>query len=105
MDGYVQSMLDDIHQQFIKDVELGRGDRLKQNDLIFSGLAWTGNQSLELGLIDGLGSADYVAREIIGAQTLIDYTAKPNWLDRLGQQMGASIAHALRSEVYSQHLQ
>jgi protease-4 len=104
MTGFVQNMLNDIHQQFITAVETGRGDRLKKNDLTFSGLAWTGHQSMELGLVDGLGSADYVAREIIGAKTLIDYTTKPNWLERFSQHMGASFAHALRSEIYSQQL-
>ncbi len=104
MNGFVQSMLDDIHQQFISAVEKGRGDRLKKNDLLFSGLAWTGHQSLDMGLIDELGSTDYVAREIIGAKTMIDYTTKPNWLERFGQQMGASFMHALRSEIYTQQL-
>ncbi len=104
MEAFVQDMLNDIHQQFITAVEQGRGDRLVKNDLTFSGLAWTGHQALELGLVDGLGSAAYVAREVIGAETLIDYTAKPNWLERFSQQMGASFAHALRSEVYTQHL-
>lgn len=104
MTGYMQDMLNDIHQQFISAVEKGRGDRLKKNDLTFSGLAWTGRQSLELGLIDGLGSDDYVAREIIGAQTLIDYTTKPNWFEHLSQKMAASFAHALRSEIYTQQM-
>lgn len=104
MTGFVQSMLNDIHQQFISAVEQGRGDRLKKNDMIFTGLAWTGNQSKDLGLIDGFGSADYVAREIIGAQTLVDYTAAPNWLERLSQHMGASIAHAMKSEIYTQQM-
>lgn len=104
MEGFVQSMLDDIHQQFISAVEQGRGDRLKKNDLIFSGLAWTGHQALDLGLIDDFGSTDYVAREIIKAEKLIDYTSKPNLLDRLSQRMGASIAHALRSDIYAQQM-
>lgn len=104
MTGFVQDMLNDIHQQFIAAVEQGRGDRLKKNDLTFSGLAWTGHQAKDLGLIDNFGSVDYVAREIIGAKTLIDYTTKPNWIERFSQQMGASFAHALRSEVYSQQM-
>ncbi|MFA6037201.1 MAG: S49 family peptidase [Legionellales bacterium] len=104
MEGYVQDMLNDIHQQFITAVEQGRGDRLKQNDLTFSGLAWTGHQAKDLGLVDNFGSADYVAREVIGAETLIDYTTQANWLDRLSQHMGASFAHAFRSEVYSQQM-
>lgn len=104
MTAFLQSMLDDIHQQFIHAVEKGRGDRLQKNDQIFSGLAWTGNQAMGLGLIDGLGSADHVARDIIGAQTMIDYTAKPNWLERFGQRMGASLAHAVRSEIYSHQM-
>ncbi len=102
---FLQTMLDDVHQQFIAVVKQGRGDRLKQNDLLFSGLAWTGHQAMDLGLVDGIGSADYVAREIIGAETLVDYTTQPDLLSRLSQRMGASVAHALRSEAYTPQMQ
>lgn len=101
---FLQSMLDDTHQLFINDVKEGRGQRLKENDLTFSGIAWTGHQALEQGLVDGLGGAEYVAREIIGAETLIDYTSTPNSLDRIIQQLGISFAHAFRSEMYSQQM-
>jgi protease IV len=100
----LQAMLDDIHQQFIKDVEKGRGDRLKKNDLIFSGLAWTGHQSLELGLVDNLGSVDTVARDVIGAQTQIDYTTQPGFWEQVHHQLGASFAFFLRQEVYTPKL-
>lgn len=101
---FMQTMLDDVHQQFISVVEKGRGDRLKKNDLMFSGLAWTGNQSLDLGLIDGIGNTDHVARDIIGAKTLVDYTIKPSVFEQFSHRMSAQIVHQLKSESYG-HLQ
>src|SRR5579864_1173155 len=70
---YAQSMLDDIHRQFINVVKKGRGKRLKENPDMFSGLLWTGEKSVELGLSDGIGSVDYVAREVIKAEDIVDY--------------------------------
>jgi protease-4 len=94
-----QTVLDTTHRQFIEQVRKGRGDRLKENDQLFSGLVWTGEQALDLGLIDGLGSSSYVAREIVGAEKLVDYTPKgtplEQLIDRLGVTFGKTIATQL----------
>ena len=85
-------MLNNIHQQFIDVVKAGRGDRLKSNDELFSGLVWTGEQSVELGLVDGLGSASYVAREIIGQEKIVDYTIKPDPFEQFANRLGVVMA-------------
>ncbi len=89
---HITGLLDDIHQQFIDVVKQGRGDRLKHNEKIFSGLVWTGEQSLELGLVDGLGSSSYVAREIIGAEDIVDFTPRETYLDRFAKGLGTAMA-------------
>lgn len=97
---YVKAMLDDIHGQFIQAVKDGRGKRLdsKNHPELFSGLFWTGDQALKLGLIDGLGSPLSVARELTGNANLVDYTYYPNRFEKLMQRFGASISQsALRS--------
>ena len=98
---YIQATLDQIHRQFIKVVREGRGPRLKETSETFSGLFWNGEQALELGLIDHLGSLDYLAREVIKAEEVIDYTPKENVAERLAKRFGASIGvgaiQALRS--------
>ena len=88
---HVQAMLDQIHQQFIGVVRLGRGARLKESPETFSGLFWNGEKALELGLVDKLGSLDYVAREVIHAAEVIDYTPKENVVERMAKRFGASI--------------
>ena len=88
---YIQTMLDQIHQQFISVVKTGRGDRLKETPEMFSGLFWNGEQALSMGLIDHLGNLDYVAREVIKAEEVIDYTPKENVAERLAKKFGASI--------------
>ncbi|HRD64725.1 MAG TPA: signal peptide peptidase SppA [Candidatus Competibacter sp.] len=80
---HLQGMLDAIHQQFIAAVKQGRGERLKDDPAVFSGLMWTGEQSVGLGLVDALGSSRYVAEEVIGEKTVVDYTKRTRWLDRL----------------------
>lgn len=88
---HVHSLLEAIHQQF-KDVLMQtRSDRLQTDKAIFSGLIWTGEQSLELGLVDALGSAGYVAREVIGAENIVDFTRRENYLDRFAKMLGAAI--------------
>jgi protease-4 len=94
---YLQGILDKVHQQFIDEVKEGRGDRLQQNDEIFSGLFWNGAESVELGLTDALGNADSVAREVIGAEKIVKYTAKKDLLERLADRIGASLAETLLS--------
>ena len=92
---HAQTMLDAIHQQFIKVVREGRGERLKETDEMFSGLMWTGQKSIDLGLADGFGSVEYVAREIIKAEDLVDYTPRENIAERVAKRFGATLADAL----------
>lgn len=92
---HVKTMLSQIHQQFIDTVKQGRGDKLKDNDKLFSGLIWTGEESVKLGLVDGLGSSSYVAREIIQAENIVDYTPRERLLERLADRLGASMASTL----------
>lgn len=95
---HVDKLLDNVYQQFIDVVKAGRGDRLKNDDKIFSGLVWTGEQSLDLGLVDALGSASYVAREVIGAEDIVDYTRHENVLDLFANKVGTSMANTLSSK-------
>ena len=88
---YIQSLIDQIHQQFIAVVKQGRGTRLKETPEMFSGLFWNGEQALGLGLVDHLGNLDYVAREVIKAEEVIDYTPKENVAERLAKKFGAAI--------------
>ncbi len=95
---HANKMLDNIHQQFIEVVKTGRGDRINaNNEALFSGLFWSGEQALELGLIDGLASSSKVARDIVGAEDIIDYTPRPNYLDLFAGKLGASIGEMLQS--------
>lgn len=88
---YAQSMLNQIHQQFIDVVKQGRGARLKENAQTFSGLFWTGAQAVEMGLADHLGSLDFVAREVVGATEIVDYTRRDNVAERLAKRFGAAM--------------
>jgi protease IV len=88
---FAQSMLDQIHQQFIGVVKAGRGKRLKEAPEMFSGLFWSGQQAVELGLADQLGNLDYVAREVVKAEEIIDYTRRENVAERLAKKFGASM--------------
>ncbi|WP_322009857.1 S49 family peptidase [Paraburkholderia sp. J12] len=94
MDAHAQDMLDQIHQQFIDAVKAGRGKRLHESPDIFSGLFWTGEKSVELGLADGYGDTDYVAREVIKAPDIVDYTVKQSLTDRVAKRFGAAVGSA-----------
>jgi protease-4 len=98
---FAQAMLDQIHQQFIAVVKEGRGDRLKETPETFSGLFWSGQQAVEIGLADQLGSLDFVAREVVKAEEIIDYTRRDNVAERLvkrfGVAMGAGVMSALKT--------
>lgn len=87
---YAQVMLDQIHRQFIDAVKAGRGARLKETPELFSGLFWTGQQAIELGLADQLGNLDFVAREVVKAEDLVDYTRRDNVAERLAKKFGAA---------------
>ncbi|HKC43818.1 MAG TPA: S49 family peptidase [Burkholderiales bacterium] len=90
-----KELLGEIHQQFIDVVRKGRGKRLQESPDLFSGLIWTGAKSVELGLTDGLGSVDYVAREVIKAEQIVDYTQKENIAERVAKRFGAGVAQTL----------
>jgi len=91
---YLKGVLGELHTQFIAQVREGRGVRLKETDGLFSGLIWSGEQAVELGLADGLGSSSYVARELVGAEKLVDYTYEGDLVDRLAERLGASASTA-----------
>lgn len=88
---HVQKMLDTTHQQFIQVVKEGRGERLKDNPDIFSGLFWTGEDAVSLGLIDGLGSDAYVARDLIKAEEMVNFTSEKDLLERLSERVETSL--------------
>jgi len=88
---YAQAMLDQIHQQFIAVVREGRGKRLKETPETFSGLFWNGEQAVKLGLADHVGNLDYVAREVVKAEDIVDYTPKDNVAERLAKRFGAAV--------------
>lgn len=95
---YMQGMLNQIHAQFIHVVKEGRGDRLHETPEMFSGLYWSGEQAIEMGLADHLGSLDYVAREVVKEAEIVDYSPKENVAERLAKRFGASIgAGAMRA--------
>ena len=88
---HAQAMLDQIHKQFIEVVKTGRGKRLKDVPELFTGLFWTGQQAVDLGLADQFGNLDFVARDVIKAEELVDYTRRENVAERLAKQFGASV--------------
>jgi protease-4 len=92
---HLKKMLNTIHQQFIDAVKQGRGDRLADDPNIFSGLFWTGEESVDLGLVDGLGSSSYVAREIIEVEKMIDFTPRPNYWQRFADRIGLAMARVM----------
>ncbi|BCB26380.1 peptidase [Sulfurimicrobium lacus] len=89
---FAKTMLEEIHQQFIQVVRQGRGKRLKETPEMFSGLVWSGEKSIQLGLADGLGSAEYVAREIVKAEDMVDYTPQEGLAERVAKRFGAATA-------------
>ena len=88
---FAQTMLNQIHQQFITVVKNGRGQRLKETPDMFSGLFWSGQQAVELGLADQLGNLEYVAREVVKTEEIIDYTRRDNVAERLAKKFGAAM--------------
>jgi len=91
---FAQEMLKDIHQQFIQAVRQGRGKRLKETPEMFSGLFWTGEKSLEMGLSDAYGSTEYVAREVIKAEDIVDFTLQEGFAERFAKRLGAAMMSA-----------
>ena len=98
---HAQLLLAEIHKQFIGVVRAGRGERLKENAEMFSGLMWTGSQSIELGLADELGTVDTVARDVIKAETILDYSVKENIAERFAKRLGAEMGQNLVLRLFS----
>lgn len=97
---HVDQLLDGIYRQFVQVVKEGRGDRLAEDDRIFSGLVWTGEQSIELGLIDELGNTDYVAREVIGVEEIVDFTYRDTLFEQISREIGALFTNRLQHTEY-----
>jgi protease-4 len=91
---FAKGLLADIHQQFIAVVKQGRGKRLKETPEMFSGLFWTGDQAIKMGLADDLGSLDSVARDVVKAENIVDFTTREGFADRLAKKLGAGVASA-----------
>jgi protease-4 len=102
--GYAQKMLGEIHQQFIKVVRDGRGKRLKETPEMFSGLVWTGEKSLELGLADGFGTLQYVARDVIKAEDIVDFTPEDNLAEKFARKLGATGADAVTKALFGKEM-
>ncbi len=98
---HMQSLLNQVHQQFIDAVKQGRGDRLVANESLFSGLVWTGAKGVELGLADGFGNLDSVAKNELGTEKKLNFTLQKKFLDKLAGELGASFGTMLNSAMYS----
>ena len=96
---HINSVLGEIHEQFINTVRAGRGDRLIESDELFSGYVWTGERGLALGLVDALGSSSFVAREIIGAEEIVNFTPRQDLLDQFARKVGASLSEMLLTNI------
>ena len=97
---HAQAMLNEIHQQFISVVRTGRGKRLKETPDMFSGLFWSGAKALEMGLVDGFGSVDSVARDVIKVEDIVDYTAHEGLPERVLKKFGASVGAGAVKSLY-----
>jgi protease IV len=102
---YAQAMLNEIHEQFKDVVRQGRGTRLKETPETFSGLFWSGEQSIKIGLADGLGSADYVAREVIKEKDMVDFTYQDTVVDRFAKRLGASMVKSIGLDTLASGIQ
>ncbi|GAB4063492.1 S49 family peptidase [Uliginosibacterium sediminicola] len=100
---FAHAMLDEIHQQFIDVVRKGRGKRLKETPDMFSGLFWSGAKSIELGLADGYGTVDSVARDVIKAEDVRDFTQHENFAERVAKRFGASVMAGFGSDLNAVH--
>ena len=99
---HLQTMLDQVHQHFIDSVKLGRGERLRQSPDLFSGLVWSGEEAIKLGLADDFGSTAQVARDVIKQETVVDFSNKELLLDRIANRVGASFGSVINQSVRQQ---
>ncbi|MBW7899863.1 MAG: S49 family peptidase [Rhodocyclaceae bacterium] len=97
---HAQRLLDDIHGQFVAVVREGRGKRLKDAPELFSGLMWTGAQSIQLGLADGFGTVESVARDVLKAEKTLDYSVRENLAERFAKRLGADMAENLSLRLF-----
>ena len=102
--GYAKQMLAEIHQQFIDVVRKGRGKRLKESPDTFSGLVWNGQRGVELGLADGFGTLESVARDVVKAENIVDFTTKENFADRIAKRFGVGVMSAIGYSTLRQGL-
>lgn len=100
-----EDVLETTHRQFIESVREGRGDRLADDEKLFSGLVWSGEQALELGLIDGLGSTSHVARQIVGQEELVDYSHRKSPFQDIVDQFGVSVGSGIADYLMESRLQ
>lgn len=96
---HLENMLGEVHLHFIDAVKQGRGERLNQSEALFTGLLWSGEKALELGLVDAFGNTRSVAREL-EAEQLVDFTPKSNWLDRIADRVGASLGRQISQAIF-----
>jgi len=101
---FMQDLLKEVHNQFIEVVKKGRGNKLAPNPEIFSGLFWSGESAINLGLADGYGDIDLVAREVVGHEKIIDFTNQSNFADRFAKKLGASIGSSFRNDILNNNL-
>lgn len=97
---FIHTLLETVHKQFITSVKKGRGSRLKEDPDLFSGLFWTGEQALALGLIDGLGSPESVARDVIKEETVRDFTVEESFADRFAKKFGSFVGHSITNTLH-----
>ncbi|MBD3669493.1 MAG: S49 family peptidase [Gammaproteobacteria bacterium] len=100
-----RSILNQVHGQFIRKVEQGRGSRIKPTKELYSGLIWTGAKSVELGLVDELASSSEVARDVIGVEKIVDYTIRPSYFEQFAEQFGTAVARVLLQAGFEERLQ
>lgn len=99
---HLQGVIDVIHRQFVDAVKAGRGDRLADDPRLFSGLIWSGEEAQALGLVDGLGSADHVAREVIGEPRMVDFTQRQDFFTRLSENLGGVMLRLAENAAWGQ---
>ena len=99
---HIKHVLAEVHNQFIKAVKDGRGNRLKTDPNLFSGYIWTGEEGVKLGLVDGLGNSSYVAREIIKAEKIVNFTPREDLFERLSERLGTSMGSSIVQQLETQ---